>query len=169
MTKPKPEALTDYFRRYIDHVKEENLMDALLNQLPHFTTFLRLIPAAKEDFAYGPGKWTVKEVIQHITDTERVFAYRALCFSRQDNTPLPGFDQDEYVTHSNARHRSMADLIEEFDLVRRSTISLYKSFTEAQLYQNGTASERQSNPLLLGFALAGHCSYHEAILKEKYL
>jgi hypothetical protein len=169
MTKPPNSELTDYFKRYISHVKEDNLLHALSNQLHNFTTFLKLIPSSKEDFAYAPGKWTIKEVLQHIVDTERVFAYRALCFSRQDANHLPGFEQDDYVTYSNASHRSMVDLIEEFDVVRRSTIILFKSFTPAQVNQTGIASEKESTPLLLGFTIAGHCTYHEEILKERYL
>jgi DinB superfamily len=169
MNKPAPEQLTDYFARYINQVEETNLLNALIDQHNSFVTFLKLIPANKETYRYAEGKWNIKEVIQHIIDTERVFAYRALSFSRKDAVVLPAFDQDAYVQNSNISERSMNDLIHELDMVRHSTICLFKSFSEEQLHLKGVASGKESTPLILGFAIAGHCTHHHKILLERYL
>jgi hypothetical protein len=169
MTKPKLEDLSDYFKRYISQVPDTHLVDALINQLDDFTTFLKLIPAAKEVYVYAPGKWTIKDVIQHIIDTERVFAYRALCFARKDPVHQPGFEQDDYAVHARGIQRNMNDLIEEFIVVRRCSIALFKSFDTEQMNWNGNASDKQATPLIMGFTIAGHCRYHQNIISERYL
>lgn len=169
MIKPPLNNLSEYFKRYISQVKEENLLNALIDQNQSFTTYLKFIPTNKEDFRYDIGKWSIKEIIQHIIDTERVFAFRALSFSRNDGVALPSFDQDIYVDNSNANNRTINDLIHEFDIVRQSTICLYKSFTEKQLKLKGLASDRESTPLILGFAIVGHCQHHINIMDERYL
>ncbi len=169
MTKPKLEELSDYFKRYIGQVEEHHLLEALVNQLDDFTTFLKLIPASKEEFAYAEGKWTVKDVLQHIIDTERVFAYRALCFARKDPEHQPAFSQDDYAVAARAKSRPMNDLIEEFIAVRRSTVALFKSFDAEQMHWKGMASEKEATPLIMGFAIAGHCRYHQNIISERYL
>jgi DinB superfamily len=169
MTRPPLEDLTGYFKNYISQVKEDNLLNALIDQHKNFTTFLKFIPTDKEDYRYEKNKWTIKETIQHIIDTERVFAYRALCFSRKDENSLPSYEQDEYVLNSNANDRLMNEIIQEFDIVRQSTICLFKSFNNEHLHNKGFASNKESNALILGFTIAGHCTHHETIIKEKYL
>jgi DinB superfamily len=169
MTKPGLNEIAEYFKRYISRVEETNLFDALITQLEDFTTFLKLIPANRENYAYAPGKWTIKDVLQHITDTERIFAYRALCFARKDPVHQPGFDQDDYGSHAHANNRAMSDLIEEFIIVRRCTIALFRSFDNEQLYWKGMASDKEANPLIMGFAIAGHCRYHQEIISARYL
>jgi hypothetical protein len=169
MEKPTDAELSDYFLRYVSQVKETNLLNALIDQQNEFISFLKLLPADKENFRYAEEKWTLKELIQHIIDTERVFEYRALCFARHHDIPQPGFDQDLFVNNSNAANRQMKDLIEEFLAVRMSTIALYKSFNEEQMQRKGIASDRESTPLILGFAIVGHCTHHHKIIIEKYL
>ncbi len=169
MTKPPLEELSGYFKNYISQVKEDNLIVALTEQHKKFTTLLKFIPTNKEEYRYEKNKWTIKEAIQHIIDTERVFAYRALCFSRNDKNSLPSYEQDEYVLYSNANERSMNEIIQEFDIVRQSTICLFKSFNDEQLNNKGYASNKESNPLILGFTIVGHCTHHENIIQEKYL
>lgn len=169
MTKPRMEELSDYFKRYIGQVEEVHLFEALQNQLDDFTTFLKLVPANREEYAYAEGKWTIKDVVQHIIDTERVFAYRALCFARKDPAHQPAFNQDEYAVAARAVHRPMSDLINEFIVVRQCTIALFKSFDAEQLNWKGMASEKEATPLIMGFAIAGHCRYHQNIITERYL
>jgi hypothetical protein len=169
MTKPKPEELSDYFKRYIGKVEENHLWDALLNQLDDFTTFLKLIPISKENYAYSDGKWTIKDVLQHIIDTERIFAYRALCFARKDPIHQPGFSQDEYAAFARGNLRNMNELIEEFIVVRKCTLALFKSFDTVQMSWKGMASDKEATPLIMGFAIAGHCRYHQDIIMERYL
>jgi hypothetical protein len=169
MTKPPINELSDYFKFYISKVKEDNLMQALIDQHQDFMTFLKFIPTSKEDFAYDTGKWTIKEVLQHIIDTERVFSYRALCFSRDNTVEQPGYEQDIYVSNSNVNNRTIQDLIQEFDIVRQSTILLYKSFSDAQLNTKSKAAGKESTPLIIGFMMVGHCTHHKLIMEEKYL
>lgn len=169
MTKPKLEDLSDYFKRYVRCVEETYLPEALINQLEEFTTFLKLIPASKESYAYAEGKWTIKDVLQHILDTERIFAYRALCFARKHPDHQPAFDQDDFAINARGSQRPMNDLIEEFIAVRRSTIALFKSLDDEQVNWEGFASDKTATPLIMGFAIAGHCRYHQNIISERYL
>lgn len=169
MTKPKLEDLSDYFKRYIRCVEETYLPEALINQLEEFTTFLKLIPVSKESYAYAEGKWTIKDALQHIIDTERIFAYRALCFARKHPDHQPAFDQDDFAVHARGTQRPMNDLIEEFIAVRKCTIALFKSFDTEQVNWEGFASDKKATPLIMGFAIAGHCRYHQNIISERYL
>ena len=134
-----------------------------------FPKFLLELPEAKWDYAYGPGKWTLKEVLQHIIDTERVFAYRLLRISRGDKTPLPGFDENEYVNMSNARDRDPDALIDEYINVRRSTISLIDSLPNDVLLKMGTASDHPISVRALVYIIAGHEQHHLSIIRERYL
>lgn len=169
MTKPKIDDLSDYFKRYVSYVEENFLPDALINQLEDFSTFLKLIPSSKEFYTYAEGKWTIKDIVQHIIDTERVFAYRALCFARKEPIAQPAFNQDDYAVAARASQRPMNDLIEEFMAVRRCSIALFKSFDTEQINWQGTASNKEATPLIMGFAIAGHCRYHQVIITERYL
>ncbi len=169
MTKPPQAELTDYFAKYINYVKEDNLINALIDQHHDFITFLKLIPNNKELYRYEENKWTIKDTLLHIIDTERVFVYRALCFARKHKLEQPGFEQDDFVDAAVANDRAMNDLIQEFDIIRQATISLFRSFNEEQLNASGIASGRSATPLILGFATVGHCAHHEKIIRERYL
>ena len=169
MPRPDLSRVATYFQRYINQVQEDELIPALRNQAGKFLSFLKSIPADKVNYRYAEDKWTVKEVVQHIIDTERVFAYRALCFSRKEQQPLPGFDENLYADNSEAGHRDWNDMIDEFRVVRESTNLLYSSFTEVQMDRGGIASGNQNYVLGIGFIIAGHVTHHESILKERYL
>lgn len=160
---------SDYFFRYIQLVDEGNIRQKLIEQRSKATDFLRSIDMSKLDYRYAEGKWTIKEVLQHIIDAERVFAYRALAFARQDTNALPSFDENKYAQNSHASSRKWEDLIAEFDFVRKSTELLFSSFTEEDLRSTGTASGNEISVLALGYIAVGHVTHHINIIKERYL
>jgi uncharacterized damage-inducible protein DinB len=158
-----------YYKTYIDLIGDVELLPHLEKQLENFPRFMESIPAEKLLYAYGDGKWTVLEVLQHIVDTERIFQYRALRFSRNDKTPLPGFDQDVFVPSSGANQKDIALLIEEYKTVRASTLSLFTSFDDKALLRIGTASDSPMSVAAIGFILCGHQRHHRDILRKRYL
>ncbi len=158
-----------YFSTYIKRVENAILQEELEICLHEFIRFVQNIPLDKFDYRYANGKWTIKEIIQHIIDTERIFAYRALRISRNDKTPLPGFDENNYVDNSNGNLRSIQDLLTEMAVVRQATLSLFKSFSEDQLLRIGTASENQISVRAIGFIIIGHQKHHQIIFEERYL
>lgn len=158
-----------YFDRYISLVAEDDLQTAFKNQLPVITDLLNSISEEKSMYAYAPGKWTIKELLQHMTDTERIFAYRSLCFARKEAQSLPGFDEDLYAASSNANSRSWASLVSEFLMVRQSTEVLFGSFTEAALLHTGTANNNPATAISMGFTAIGHVYHHKKIMEERYL
>jgi len=159
----------NFYKPYIEALGEVVLMNELEQSLSFFIDFLKTIPSEKHEFRYAEGKWTIKDIVQHLIDAERIFAYRALRIARKDKTPLPGFEENEYVETAFANKRVMNDLIEEFITVREATISLFKTFTEEQLLQMGTASEKPVSVRAIGFITMGHQKHHEKIIKERYL
>jgi len=159
----------NFYKPYIEALGEVVLMNELELSLSFFIDFLKTIPSEKHEFRYAEGKWTIKDIVQHLIDAERIFAYRALRIARKDKTPLPGFEENEYVETAFANKREMNDLIEEFIMVREATISLFKTFTEEQLLQMGTASEKPVSVRAIGFITMGHQKHHEKIIKERYL
>lgn len=163
MTRPKPGEYNEYYQRYIARVPDD-VMSALANQTDETVALLKGVDG---EFRYAPGKWTVSEMLGHLIDSERIFAYRALRIARGDQKPLAGFEQDGYV--QNAPHCSLADLIEEFRVVRQSTILLFRHLDEAAWSRTGTASEYPVSVRALAFLIAGHELHHRAVLKEKYL
>ncbi|GAB2820279.1 DinB family protein [Ferruginibacter profundus] len=169
MPKPSPATHPSYFQKYIDLVPEEDLTAAFRHQSLLLTKFLYSINEEKSNHSYAPGKWTIKELIQHMIDTERIFSYRALCFARKDQSSLPGFDENEYAANSNANGRHWKDLADEFLLVRKSTEILFHSFTEEALNNTGIANNNPTSALSMGFTAIGHVYHHMAVLKERYL
>ena len=169
MSKPDLSRVPDFFHKYINQVKEDDLMTAFNNQSASMFSFLGSIPKVKHDFAYDKDKWTIKELLQHMIDAERVFAYRALTFSRKDQNNLPGFDENAWAPESNATARKWEDMIEEFKAVRRSTEYLFSSFNASQLDSTGKANNHPIYVLGIGYICVGHCNHHLAILKERYL
>src|SRR5687767_12428454 len=169
MPRPDLSRVPAYFHVYINQVSETELMDALKNQSSSFIQFLEDMPAEKRDFRYAEGKWTIKELLQHIIDAERVFSYRALCFARKDDTPLPSFDENVYADNSKAGNRNWDDLVNEFKAVRRSTEILFRSFDKEQLESGGIASGNPNYVMAIGFILAGHVNHHVKVIKERYL
>ena len=168
-TKPLPETYFPYFKRYVDQVPEEDIATAFSNQLPVIKDFLNAITEEKSNYAYAPGKWTLKELLQHMTDTERIFNYRALAIARKETAPLPGFDENGYADTSNANSRSWQTLVVEFLVVRQSTQYLYDSFTDEMFAASGTASNNPVTVISLGFTTLGHFYHHKKVMEEKYL
>jgi uncharacterized damage-inducible protein DinB len=169
MTKKKDAIAAEFFQGYLDAVKEDDAVKAIKKNTQQFKKFLKQIPKKKIDFAYAEGKWTIKELLQHIIDAERVFTYRALRFARKDATPLPGFDEKTWVAEAQTANRKWSSVVEEFLAVRKSTELLFESFTEDQLLATGTASNSSINVLALGFICAGHANHHINIIRERYL
>ncbi len=157
------------FNKYIELVQNEELHSILNKQGEEAESLFNSIPENKWLYKYAEGKWSVKEVLQHITDTERVFSFRAFVFSRKDPNTFPSFDENEYARNSNADNKNPKDLIEEFLTVRKSTQLLFNGFSEEQLNSAGKASSYEMNVNSIGYMIAGHFAHHIKILKERYL
>lgn len=158
-----------FYKAYIDILGDVELSDILQRQLGHFPEFIESIPDDKLRFAYRPEKWTIAQVLLHIIDSERIFQYRALRFSRNDHSTLPGFDQDRYAENSKAERRSKESMIEEYKAVRKSTIALFASLDQNDLEKMGTASNLPWSVAALGFVISGHQKHHRNIIRERYL
>ncbi len=154
---------------YIKALDNVNLIEELEICLHDFIRFVQNIPMDKFDYRYAEGKWDIKDIIQHIIDAERIFSYRALRISRNDQTPLPGFEENDYVDNADANSRSIQELLTEMATVRQSTLLLFKSFTEEQLQLMGTASNHPISVRAIGFLIIGHQKHHQRIFKERYL
>jgi hypothetical protein len=168
MNRPEATEYADYYANYISKVPGSDVLSVLESQR---LQMLQLFAGRSErdgSFRYAPGKWTVKEVLGHITDTERIFSYRALRIGRGDQTPLPGFEQDDYVRNSESGDRTLADLAEEFGAVRTASVSLLRSFNEEVWSRRGMASQKEVTVRALGFMIAGHQIHHRIILEERY-
>lgn len=157
------------FHNYINQVTEDDVLEAFSRQSAAIIEFVEAIPAEKYDHRYAEGKWSIKEVLQHIIDAERVFAYRALRFARKDATPLPGFDENLFAANAKTDKRSWDNLVEEFKIVRRSSELMFQSFDEEQLESGGISSNHPNYVLALGFVIVGHAIHHQRIAKERYL
>ncbi|MBB6463620.1 DinB family protein [Flammeovirga kamogawensis] len=157
-----------FFDRYINLTDDNNVIDILSESISKLNSdFVEKLEQLGTD-VYAANKWTVLDLMQHMIDTERILAYRALSFAREDKTPLPGFEEDDYAVNSMANHRELADLINEFQVVRMSSIALFKSFSDEMLLQVGTASGNEISVLALGFTIAGHQLHHMKIIEERY-
>lgn len=168
MKRPEATEYAEYYGNYISKVPGTDVLGILESQR---LQMLQLFAGRTErdgNFRYVPGKWTVKEVLGHITDTERIFTYRALRIGRGDRTPLPGFEQDDFVRNGGFAARTLADLAEEFGAVRGASIALFRSFDEEAWSKRGTASQKEVTVRALGFITAGHQIHHRMILEERY-
>lgn len=157
------------FGTYIKEAGDGKLIEELEISLHEFIRFVQNIPMDKFDYRYAEGKWTIKDIIQHIMDAERIFAYRALRFSRNDKTPLPSFEEDDYANNTESNKRSIQDLLTEFSALRHSTLLFYKSLSEEQLKRIGTASNNPISVRALGFVMIGHQKHHQKVFEERYL
>lgn len=158
-----------YFEKYTSLVSEKNINDALQNQVEKLNHFCNKISEEKSTFAYAEGKWTLKEMLQHLIDTERIFAYRALSIARKELETLPGFDENLYAANSNANARSWAALVEEMKAVRKTTELLFGSFTSEMLETIGNFGSNKGTVNTLGFIIVGHMYHHLKIAEERYL
>ena len=167
--KPKPDEYAPYFQNYIDSASEENIVKSLEDQLCESVSYFDNLNESEFDYRYAPGKWSIKEVIVHVLDTERIFNYRALRFSRKDTTPLPGFEQDEYIKNTDWKYYPIKSIIEEYELVRKHSIVLFNNMTEEMLNQSGMANGMSLSVRAIPFIIAGHERHHLNVIKSKYL
>ncbi len=168
MNRPQPTEYAEYYANYISKVPGSDILSVLESQR---LQMLQLFSGRSErdgSFRYAAGKWTVKEVLGHITDTERIFTYRALRFARGDQTPLPGFEQNDYVRSGAFGERMLAGLAEEFGAVRSASIALFRSFNDEAWTRRGMADQKEVTVRALAFITAGHQMHHRMILEERY-
>ncbi|MEJ2584385.1 MAG: DinB family protein [Robiginitalea sp.] len=158
-----------YYQPYLGTLGEATLLELMERQMGNFPEFINSIPEDLWNYRYTPEKWTVAEVLIHVLDTERVFQYRALRFGRKDFTPLPGFDQDAYVPMSQAAERTRASVVEEYQVVRKSSLLLFSSFPKERLFWKGSASGNPMSLGAMGFIICGHQKHHRNILRARYL
>jgi hypothetical protein len=167
---PRSEIIPDQaYQGYIDLVKENDFREAIRKNTRQFFKLVEHIPRKKYDHAYAEGKWTIRQMMQHLIDGERVFAYRALTLSRKDPTPLPSFDEKLWAVNDGGAARRWKDLLEEFKAVRRSTEYLFEPLTDEQLRFVGTVRDLPLNAFTIGFIIPGHVIHHMRILEERYL
>lgn len=165
--RPQTGEFGSYYEGYINKVPGDDIIKVLSDE--SYMSQIEDIPEDKWMHRYAEGKWSIKEVLLHLIDTERVFAYRAMRAGRMDKTPLPGFDQDAYVPNSNADSRTKASLMQEYKSVRKATISLLENMGDDGLAAIGIASDNPMTPLALGYMIAGHQIHHIELFKERYL
>jgi hypothetical protein len=167
--RPGPGDFAPHYAQYIDLVPEGDLVAHLEVQARHFAALLGDLDEERAGFRYEPGKWSIKELVGHVSDTERIMAYRLLRIARGDETPLAGFEMDDYVRNAHADDRSLEDLAAEFFDVRSATLSLVRSLTLEALARRGTASGKQVSAGALAHIIPGHLDHHGRILEERYL
>jgi uncharacterized damage-inducible protein DinB len=168
MNRPEANEYADYYHKYIEKVPGSDVLGVMESQR---LQMLQLFAGRSErdgGFRYATGKWTVKETLGHINDTERIFTYRALRIARGDQTPLPGFEQDDFVKNGGFSERTLAGLAEEFGHVRNASIALFRSFGEDAWSRRGIASQKEVTVRALAFMTAGHQIHHRLILEERY-
>ena len=167
--KPGPSEYSGYLGNYITLAKEDTVTLALNSSAQKLITLLKTINDQKAGFRYAPGKWSIKEILVHVMDTERIFAYRALAFSRGEKEKLPAFDENMYALNSNADNRHYDDLLDEMAALHLSTHVLFKGFSDKQLLQKGIIPAGEVSVNALGYAISGHNLHHLGVLRERYL
>jgi hypothetical protein len=166
--RPESNEYAPYYDRYISLVGEGNIVATLDSQRRDTMMLLSCRTNADGDFRYAPGKWSAKEIVGHVCDTERVFAYRALCVARGDRTPLPSFDQDAYARNGPFAQRPLSELIEDYIAVRRASLTLFRNLDDQAWKRRGIANNNETSVRALAFMIAGHELHHRKILEEKY-
>lgn len=167
--KPAPTEHAPEFSKYVTLVAEGDIIQTLEQQIENSLSLLRTIPSDKANFRYAPDKWSVKELLGHVIDSERIFSYRALSFARNDQTPLPGYEQNDYVRDADFDSRNLADMAEEFATVRRATIQLFRPLNETEWLRHGKANENDVSVRALAYIIAGHELHHMEVLRSRYL
>jgi len=166
--KPQSDEYVPYYENYIALIPDGDILGALEKQSPETAALLSARKEAEGDLCYLPGKWSVKEVLGHVIDSERVFSYRALRIARNDKTPIEGFEQDDYVKYGPFGECTLAALVEEFKSVRRATLSLFQGLDEVAWARRGVANKNQVSVRAIAYIIAGHELHHRRILQEKY-
>jgi len=168
--KPKRGEYPPYAIMYIKLLPNDGMvLQHLKNNFVAIKNFILSLPEQKLTYKYAEGKWTIKEMLVHIIDDERIYAYRAMCFARNDKTKLPGFEQDEYAFFSEANKRDIKNILEEYEAVRNATIALFNGLSDEALLRKGTANKKKATVRAMAYHIAGHEMHHINILREKYL
>ena len=167
--RPEATEYTGYSPGYVSAVTGDDIISILQQQLDGMVTLLRGLSAEQGNYRYEAGKWSIKELLGHVIDTERVFAYRALSFARNDRAALPGFDQDPWAKHANHANVAMRDLVDEFESVRRSTIHLFRNLDSEAWMRQGLANNKPATVRAQAYVIAGHTQHHLEILKSRYI
>ncbi|GHA53729.1 DinB family protein [Pontibacter akesuensis] len=169
ITYPAPEEYSGLIANYVQQAKTENLLEGLTASYLFITGLVQGLSEEQLHYRYAPGKWSIKELLVHMIDAERIFTYRALRFARQDKTELPGFDEGAYTQAAKADARDINSIIAEYTSLRTATIELFKSFDAEALNQRGVASGLEVSVRALGFVILGHEVHHQKIMRERYL
>lgn len=167
MNRPQTHEYPEWGQNYISQV-DGDVLTILTKQATDFPNFVNSL-IEKGDYAYAPGKWTIKQLVGHIIDTERIMVYRLTCFARGEEASLPGFEEDDYVTNAHFQDRDLVSLAEEFSLLRKSNMYLINSFNDGELSRIGTANGKQISVGAIVYILAGHIIHHTKIINERYL
>ena len=169
LSRPAQSEYAPYYGTYVNAMPDGDVVAALADQGEETFTLLSALSESDGAFRYAPGKWTIRDLVQHLADSERVFAYRALRFARGDETPLPGFDQEPYAQAAKADRRPLGELAAELRDIRRTTLALVRSFDEEMLGWSGVASGNLMSVRALVWVIAGHERHHLTVLRERYL
>lgn len=167
--RPAADEYLEYYGTYIKRVPDGDIVESLKQDLSQSVQFLRGIPESKLDHRYAPGKWSIREIVGHLSDAERVFQYRAFRFSRGDETPVPGFEENLYVANSPFSRVSMPDLIAEFESLRRASIHLFENLDAEAMARRGIANNAGISVRAIAYILVGHVIHHIGVMKERYL
>jgi hypothetical protein len=168
-TKPDFTTLPEFYKNYVTHVQDLNMLEALKTSGTLTAGLVLAIPEQLGEFRYAPEKWTIKELLCHMLDAERIFAYRALRFARHDETPLAGFEENSYAPEANAHGRTLQQIVNEMKNLRASTLDLFTGFTPDMLQRKGTANHNTISVINIGYVIAGHETHHRNVLTERYL
>ena len=168
-TRPAPDEFAPYYGTYINKVPDGDIVRTMRTQIADTAALLRGIPESRHGHRYAEGKWSIREVVGHLSDAERVFAYRALRFARADATPLPGFDENEFMKRARLDERPMSGLIAEYEAVRAASVALFDGLFADEWTRHGTASGKEMSVRALAWVIAGHELHHLGILKERYI
>jgi hypothetical protein len=168
MSHPLDTEYSPYFQPYVAHVPEDEILPAMRSQIDALDVLLDRVAPERETYTYGEGKWTIRQIIGHLIDGERVFGYRLLCIARGETQNLPGFDQDEYMANAPYEHVELEDLLSEFRLVRLSNIAMLRTLDETAWTRMGMANGAPVSVRALSYIMVGHLRHHMGVLRERY-
>jgi len=169
MNRPMESEYAPDFQSYIDQVSESDILPVLRSQMDELDVLLERVEPHQETFRYGEGKWSIREIVGHLIDGERVFGYRAFCVARGEQQNLPGFEQDDYMATSHYDKIELEDLLSELRLIRLGNIAMFRTLDEESWSRMGTANENQVTVRAIAFIMAGHVRHHMSVLRERYL
>jgi len=169
IARPDVSEYAPFYAGYVAQVPEGDVLDLLARQIDDTAALIGGLNETQAGYRYAPGKWSIREIVGHVADAERVFSYRALRIGRNDQTPLPSFDENAWMPYGNFDARPLADLLSELRAVRQSTLALYRSFTPEAVARRGVASQKDISVRAIIYVTAGHERHHVTVLRERYL